>query len=286
MLNTQYSLTSEINRQSALEQQISQLQYDISSGVKVHVASDDPAAAARINQIGIQQANQTTWSSNVTMAQAVTTQLDSNLTNVQTLVTQLKEQMLQASNGTLNDSDRASVISQMQSIQSQLTTLSQEKDSNGNALYATGSATQIPIGQGVTVAAGDSYDDVFGSVPLSSGGTSSLNDIISNAISALQGGSDGSLDSTAVADSLNALDDASTHISTTQSDLGVRETRLNNASDALASSATNLATERSGLEDTDATTAYATLSNKMTILNAAQSVLATINKTSLFDKLS
>ena len=48
MLNTSYSLTSQIKNQQALENQISDLNYDISSTVKVHVASDDPAAAARM----------------------------------------------------------------------------------------------------------------------------------------------------------------------------------------------------------------------------------------------
>ena len=46
MLSTSYSLTAEINRQSALESSIAQLQTNISSGIQVHVASDDPLAAA------------------------------------------------------------------------------------------------------------------------------------------------------------------------------------------------------------------------------------------------
>ena len=269
-----------------MQNQISDLNYDISSGVKVHVASDDPQAAAQIATIGRQQANATVYASNVTNAQATTSLVDTSLSSIQTSVQQAKELMLTASNGTLSADQRSSAITQLQGIQQSLQAASKATDAGGNLLYAQGAATQIPIGDGTTVAAGESYDDVFGTVSLSSGGTESLDSILGNAITALQGDSSGNLDSTAVASSLTALDDASTHISNAQSDLGVRETRLNTAADALATSQTNLSTSRTALEDTDATEAYATMSSKMTILNAAQSVLAAVNKVSLFDKIS
>jgi flagellar hook-associated protein 3 FlgL len=286
MLNTSYSLTSQIKNQQALENQISDLNYDISSGVKIHVASDDPAAQAQIAQLGRQQSSNAVYSSNVTNALSTTSLVDTSLSNIQTSLQQAKELMLSASNGTLTADQRSSAITQLQGIQQTLQNAAKATDASGNPLYATGAATQIPIGDGVTIAAGDSYDDVFGSVSLSSGGTSSLDTILSNAISSLQGDSSGNLNQTDVNNAMDGLDDASNHISDAQSDLGVRETRLNNASDDLATDKTNLATSRSALEDTDVTEAYTQMSEKMTILNAAQAMLATISKTSLFDKLS
>ena len=286
MLNTSYSLTSQIRNQQSLENQISGLNYDISSTVKVHVASDDPAAQARIAQIGRQQSSNTVYTSNVTNAQATTSLVDTSLSSIQTSVQRAKELMLSASNGTMSADDRTAAITELQSIQQSLQSAAKATDASGNPLYATGSPTQIPIADGVTVAAGESYDDVFGSVSLTSGGTSSLDTILGNAISSLQGDSSGNLDSTAVNSAMDALDDASTHISNAQSDLGVRETRLNNAADDLATDKTNLTTSRSALEDTDVTEAYTQMQQKMTILNAAQSMLAQISKTSLFDKLS
>lgn len=286
MLNTSYSLTSQIKNQQSLENQISDLNYDISSTVKVHVASDDPAAAAQIAQLGRQQSANAVYTSNVTNAQATTSLVDTSLAGIQTSVQRAKELMLSASTGTMTADTRTAAITELKSIQQSLQSASQATDASGNPLYATGSPTQIPIGDGVTIAAGESYDDVFGSVSLSGGGTSSLDTILGNAISSLQGDSSGNLDQTAVNDAMTALDDASTHISNAQSDLGVRETRLNNAVDDLASSATNLTTSRSALEDTDVTEAYTQMQQKMTILSAAQSMLAQISKTSLFDKLS
>jgi flagellar hook-associated protein 3 FlgL len=286
MLSASYSISSAVKNQQTLENQISDLNYDISSGVKIHVASDDPSAAAQIAQIGRQQSDNGVYASNVTNALATTSLVDSSLSNIQTEVQRAKELMLTASNGTMSASDRTSAITELQGIQQALQTAAKATDASGNPLYAQGAATQIPIGTGITVAAGESYDDVFGSVSLSAGGTSSLDTILGNAITSLQGNSSGTLDSNAVNSAMSALDDASTHISDAQSDLGVRETRLNNASDDLATDKTNLTTSRSALESTDVTEAYTQMSEKMTVLNAAQSMLATISKTSLFDKIS
>lgn len=282
MLNSRYSLASEISRQQALEAQIAQLQIDISSGIKVHVASDDPQAAARIAQIGRQQANEATYASNVKQAQATASLLDSNLDSVQTALVQAKTAMLQGSNGSANASDRQALVTELQGIQKSLQNLSNQTDSSGNPLYVqNGQPPLIPIGNGNNVAAADSYTAVFGSVTLKSGSVTDINTILTNAINALQSGNQAQMST-----SLDDLDSAASHISDMQADIGVRENQLNDASDALANSATNLKTERSGLEDTDATEAYATMSSKMTVLNAAQAVLTTIGKNSLFDKIS
>jgi flagellar hook-associated protein 3 FlgL len=286
MLSTSYSLTAEINRQSALESSIAQLQTNISSGIQVHVASDDPLAAAQIATIGRQQANEAVYSSNVKTAQATTSLVDTNLTGVQTSLNRAKELMLEASNGTMSDTDRTAAITELQGIASSLNTAANQTDGSGNPLFVQGgAATQIPIGNGTTVAAADSYDEVFGSVTLKDGSTTSIADVMSAAITALQT-TDPTARTTAVNSSLDALDASADHISDAQSDIGVRETQLNNTADALANSAINLTDERQGFESTDVTAAAATLSSKMTTLNAAQSVLASLSKISLFDKIT
>ena len=187
MLSTSYSLTAEINRQATLESQIAQLQTNISSGVQVHVASDDPLAAAQIATIGRQQANESVYTANVKVAQATTSLVDTNLTGVQTSLNRAKELMLEASNGTMNDSDRTAAITELQGIASDLDSAANQTDVSGNPLFVKGTAaTQIPIGNGTTVAAGDSYDEVFGSVTLKDGSTTSIASVLAASIAALQ----------------------------------------------------------------------------------------------------
>jgi len=278
---SRYNLQAEISRQQQLSQQIAQLQTDISSGVKIHVASDDPAAAARIAAIRQTQADAAVYATNITTAQATASQVDTSLASLTTSLTRAKELMLTAANGTLNASDRAAIVTELQGIRNDIANQATQTDANGQPIFANGSALQIPIGPNSSVAAGDSYEEVFGSVTLKDGSVQSLDTIISNAIDAVNAG-----DASAMTASLDAVDSAGTHISSAQSDIGVREARLNAATDALATQKTNLADERSGLEDTDATEAYIQLSNKMTILSAAQSVLTRVGQATLFDKIN
>jgi flagellin-like hook-associated protein FlgL len=286
MLSSSYQMTAEVRRQQALQQQIAQLQTDISSGTKIHVASDDPTAASRISTIGRQQSNEAVYATNVSMAQSINSQLDTNLAGIQTSLTQANEAMLRAANGTLNDTDRAALVTQLQGIQQDIATAAKATDSSGNPLYYSGTAAPlIPVGKGLNLAASDSADQVFGTVTLASVSTTppttaSINDILTAAIKAVQNN-----DQTAMSASIQDVQAGLNHITDAQADIGVRGARFNSLSDSLATSKTNLAVERTGLEDTDATEAYAELNNKMTVLTAAQTVLAQLGKISLFDKI-
>jgi flagellin-like hook-associated protein FlgL len=286
MLSSSYQMTAEVRRQQALQQQIAQLQTDISSGTKIHVASDDPTAASRISTIGRQQSNEAVYATNVSMAQSINSQLDTNLAGIQTSLTQANEAMLRAANGTLNDTDRAALVTQLQGIQQDIATAAKATDSSGNPLYYSGTAAPlIPVGKGLNLAASDSADQVFGTVTLASVSTTppttaSINDILTAAIKAVQNN-----DQTAMSASIQDVQAGLNHITDAQADIGVRGARFNSLSDSLATSKTKLAVERTGLEDTDATEAYAELNNKMTVLTAAQTVLAQLGKISLFDKI-
>jgi flagellar hook-associated protein 3 FlgL len=276
-----YNLQAEINRQTALSTSIAQLQTDISTGVKVHVSSDDPVAAAQIAQLRTTQADSTVYSSNIDSATATTGLIDDNLGSVQTAMDRVKELVLAASNGTQNADDRTVAVTQLQSILSEIQGYASQTDTNGQPLFTTGTPLAVPIGRGQTVAANDSYDAVFGGVTLKDGSTSSVADVINGAIAALNAN-----DTTKMTTSLDNIDAATTHITDARADVGIRETQLKTASDTLATFQTNLADQRQGLEDTDVTTAYATLTAKMTTLSAAQTVLSQLSQNTLFDKLS
>ena len=83
---TRFRLSAELNRQHKLAQEIARGQSDISTAKRIQAPSDDPAAAARVAQIRLAQANQATWTSNIDAASALASQLDTNLTSVATAV--------------------------------------------------------------------------------------------------------------------------------------------------------------------------------------------------------
>lgn len=278
---SRFDSKSEIARQQRLQRDIADLQAQISTGRKVTIASDDPAAAARIAVIGVTQADNAVYAANMTSAAAVAALVDTSLAGLQTSFNRAKELMLRAANGTLNDGDRGALATELQGIADDVAAAATAKDASGQPLYAQGAALAVPIGRGVSVAPGESYDEVFGSVALANGGTASLAGILASAIAAARSGASGD-----VTASIGQLDAALGHINVAQSDAGVRAARIDAAGDRLASAKTDLADERSGLEDTDLTAAVATLQSKMTTLSAAQSVLAQLGRSTLFDKLN
>lgn len=276
-----YNITSEIKRQQALAAEIAKLQTDVSSTVKIHVASDDPVAAARVAVIRQTQTDQTTYAANVTVASGIASQVDTSLGGMETSLNRAQELMLSANTDALNDSDRAAIATELQGIADDLAAAGTGTDSSGNKLFATsGTALAIPVGRNTNVVAGENYSDVFEGIPTQSGGTGSIASILAAAIAAVRAG-----DKTAMTASIADVQAAGTHVTDARADAGIRAARIDSAGEKLATSKVDLADERSGLEDTDMTEAVATLQSKMTVLSAAQSILAQLNKSTLFDKI-
>lgn len=278
---TRYSINAEVARQQKLSEQISQIQTNISSGVKVHVASDDPVAARRIAQIRSTQASQETWSSNITLATQVSSQVEDSLNSVQTILTRAKELMLSAKTQTAGTADRTAIATELQAIIGEVNTISQATDFTGTSLYAQGNPVAIPVGPDLALAASAGYQQVFGTVPLSDGTTTDMMTLLSNAVAAIQSG-----DQTAMTTSTDAIDSAQAHVSVMLTDAGVRTQRIEAAQERLETAKLDLTDERSSLEDTDVTSAAAELVQKQTQLSAAQSILAQLAKNTLFDKLA
>jgi flagellar hook-associated protein 3 FlgL len=279
---TKYSITTEVARQQRLSADIAQIQTDISSGIKIHVASDDPVAARRIAQIQATQSSQTQWTSNITVAKQVSSQLEDSLGSITTTLVRAKELMLKANTDTASAADRVSVATELQGIMGELDTVAASTDFTGTPLYAQAgtSPVAIPVGPNLALAASDSYDRVFGQVTLADGTTSDIKTILTKAITALQ-----SNDKAGMTTASSAIDSAQAHISVVTTDAGVRTQRITDAEDRLATAKIDLSDERSSLESTDVTAAAAELVQKQTQLQAAQSILAQLSKTTLFDKL-
>ncbi|WP_419827986.1 flagellin [Sphingomonas sp.] len=280
---TRYSITTEVARQQRLSADIAQIQTDISSGIKIHTASDDPIAARRIAQIQATQSSQTQWTSNITVAKQVSSQLEDSLGSVTTALVRAKELMLKGNTDTAGAADRDSVATELQGIMAELDTVGASTDFTGTPLYArTGtSPAAIPVGPDLAIAASDSYDRVFGQVTLADGTTTDIKTILTGAITALRGNDDAGMTKAAA-----GIDAAQAHISVVTTDAGVRTQRITAAEDRLATAKISLADERSSLESTDVTAAAADLIQKKTQLDAAQAILAQLSRSTLFDKLS
>lgn len=285
MINsTGYRFTAEIARQSQLSQAIARAQTDISTNTRLQSASDDPAAAARVAEIRRTQANQAVWNTNITTASAAASQSDTVFNGLQTAMNRALELMTSAATGTLNDSNREAISTELRGIAADIANAMNSKDSSGNPLYSDGAALQVPIGNGVFVTPVASKADIFEGIQTDSGPQDILS--ILNAAADAVALTDPDARATALASAQNGVQAAAARITTAYSDQGVRGAQLDNARDALANSGEALTAERSTLADTDITATVARLQAMMLSLQAAQTTFARINQQSLFDLLT
>ncbi|WNC89905.1 flagellar hook-associated protein FlgL [Paraburkholderia sp. FT54] len=190
--STQY-FNMNVATMSDQQAQLSQLYAEISSGVSLSTPSDNPLGAAQAVQLSSTATALSQYTSNQGTALASLQQEDSTLGSVNSVLQTIHTLVLRAGDGSLNNNDRGSIATQLQSLRSQLMTLANSTDPQGNYLFAgyqssaqpytTNSAgvvtysgdTGTPVVQitdSHTVQTGDNGLAIFGSV--ASIGTSSV----------------------------------------------------------------------------------------------------------------
>jgi flagellar hook-associated protein 3 FlgL len=129
------------NQSSALQKTQNQL----SSGVAVQTAADNPVAASQIVQLSQQQTQLTQYGSNLQSAQTRLTLEESSLSTASTNLQSIRDLAVQAGNATLNDSNRAQIATQIQTQIQALLGTANTKDSNGEYLFAGYAAHTQPF---------------------------------------------------------------------------------------------------------------------------------------------
>jgi flagellar hook-associated protein 3 FlgL len=158
--------TAEITSQAiqAIDNQSSALQItqnEVSTGLAVQNAADNPVAASQIVQLEQQQTQLTQYGTNLQSAQTRLSLEESSLSTATTTLQSIRDLAVQAGDATLNDTDRQQIATQIQTdIQSLLGTANTQ-DSNGEYLFSGYSTQTQPF---VTDSAGNvSYEGDSGS---------------------------------------------------------------------------------------------------------------------------
>jgi flagellar hook-associated protein 3 FlgL len=281
---TRYRATAEINRQANLGSEIARMQTDISTGVRIQTASDDPIAAARVAQIRLSQADQTVWQRNIDTAKSVASQVDTTLSNVEDIFNRVKELALAGSSQSVSATDRQAMVDELNGLRTTLNNLMTATTPTGQSLFPTDGALEISVSGTLRLPATDTRANVFDNVALTAG-NGSLDSVIAATATAIAI-TDPTARATEANKSLNDIDIASTHVTDTRSAQGVRAARLDSAADALVDTGALLAEERSSLEDTDVASTVMKLNAKTLALQAAQAAFAKVNRNTLFDLIS
>ncbi|HDR9488155.1 TPA: flagellar hook-associated protein FlgL [Burkholderia aenigmatica] len=176
-----------VAQMSDQQAQLSQLYQQISSGVSLSTPADNPLGAAQAVQLSMTSATLSQYSSNQNVALSSLQKEDQTLFSVNDLLNTIHSVVIHAGDGSLADSDRAALSTQLQGYRDQLLTLANSTDGAGNYLFAGFQSTTAPFsnapGGGVNysgdtgsrqvqiadtraISQGDSGASVFLSVPM------------------------------------------------------------------------------------------------------------------------
>ncbi|KUY97164.1 flagellar biosynthesis protein FlgL [Burkholderia territorii] len=123
----------QMNDQQA---QLAQLYQQISSGVSLTTPADNPVGAAQAVQLSMTSATLSQYASNQSTALASLGAEDQALQNVSTVLGNIQSVIVRAGDGSLADSDRAALATQLEGYRDQLLSLANSTDGAGNYLFA------------------------------------------------------------------------------------------------------------------------------------------------------
>jgi len=126
--------------------QLTQLEQELSTGKAVNVASDNPSAAAMIQQLQKTLSYSTQYSTNITQATSTLNQTESTLGNITTLLTQAQSIASANVSDTTSADARSEAATVVDSIYSQIATEANSQY-EGTYLFGTDNATTAPYNQ-------------------------------------------------------------------------------------------------------------------------------------------
>ena len=174
---------------NTLETNINQTQNQVSSGLQFTTASQNPTAAGSVNNYKQALAQSQQYGTNATSAQTNLNTEGNALTQVQNQLQSLRSLALEANSGTLSNTDRTAIATQVVQIQNSLLSLANTTNGNGEFIFggfaaqtqpftlsATGATyngdqgqRQVQIAAGLTVADGNNGDTVFNQIKTGNG---------------------------------------------------------------------------------------------------------------------
>ena len=293
------ALRNITQRQSAL----SGLQEHLTSGKRVVRASDDPSSAAqaeraltRMSRIVTDQRALASQSDAIAMA-------ESTLGDVTNALQSCRELVVSAGNGTFAPKDRQTVALQLQGLRNQIVSLSNTKDTNGQALFgALGSALAPFV---VPPPAAYTFDGLPGqasssevAIPFAldgdsafmfdasdgaTAGVTSLLQALDNAITDIGGATTSAAAATAVSTALQDIDIGANRVSAVRGQAGELLNRADRISTNQDKRSIQLEADRSRAEDLDMVKGIADFQNQQTGYQAALQSYAQMQKLSLFN---
>jgi flagellar hook-associated protein 3 FlgL len=294
---------------------LSRTQEELASGKRLLNPSDDPVAAAQIQNVRSELSRIETLQANIAAASSELAMVEDSVTNIEDILMRAKELAVRGANATLSVEDKAIVATEIDSLREQLFAAANTKATNGDYIYGGYAVAQIPysdtgisatyegdggvrainIAPGLTVSTRFAGEDVFGQASAVSG---QLNTFEALAVlsAGLRGNSSGAVTlltsnggavtpSEAINTAMDALDINLENVRSVRTQLGVRMNRVDDQLSLNDNFNVRLQETLSGLEDLDYTKAITDMNLQMVALEAAQKAYTNTQGLSLFNYL-
>ncbi|MFN8391512.1 MAG: flagellin [Bdellovibrionota bacterium] len=227
----------------------------LASGKRINRASDDPAGNAIATQLFAQSSVDVVAARNISDGVSIANIAEGALSSASDITVRLNELATQASNGTLSDTQRTALNQEFSALRSQLDTISNTTEFNGQQLLS-GNGTSIALQVG-----GDASSN--SQINLQTTGVSSQSLGLASLDISTQAGAQAALDSTK-----NAV----SALSQTRGDLGAVVSRLDTAFDQIQTDRLGRSEAASRISDAD----IASEASKSTAYKISQQVATSL----------
>lgn len=271
--------TIEIGRQVSLAKGIAEEQQKISLGTRLLRASDDPAAAVKVESLRKGIDGLSVIQRNIGQASSMASLAESNLATAQTILDQAMESIQAVVTGTASDSNRATAAQAIRQMAADLRALSAAKGPTGEDLFPEGTPISIPLGptsSPATIARAQAFTVEV------NGQSLSIDAVLDQAADALTDPSASPRDRAAF---LDFVRDGSQRMAEGRSALGAIGLGLERLSAATADREIWFKARLGEVMDTNIAESVSRITSGQVTLQAAQAVYARLGQSSLFDLL-
>jgi flagellar hook-associated protein 3 FlgL len=288
-----YPLPDLLSALAATQQQQNTASLDLASGSRINRPSDDPAGAAQMVSNSGQSNQADTFLRSIASLNGLLQTADSTLNSVVTALQRAISLGTEGANGTLSDSDRADVASELAGIKQQLLSLA-NTPYQGEFVFS-GTSTVQPFVVDATSSSGVTYNGNPGTNKVEVGQNYSLQinlpgsqlftaasgnvfQSISDLINALQTNNN-------IGSAVSEVSDAYTHITSQRVFYGNALNQLQAQQNYLNSEKVDLATAADSISATDMAATSTAFTQSQVAIQADLAAMSRISQSSLFDYL-
>jgi flagellar hook-associated protein 3 FlgL len=297
-ISTQILFESGAASMGEVQSSLFKTQQQVSSGRRILTAADDPVGAARALEVTQSQSLNSQYGVNRQHAKSALSEVEVTLSSVTELLQDVRTTTIAAGNGTLSDTERGFMATELGARRDQLLGLANSRDGMGNYMFS-GFQTDTPAfskdALGVVSYDGDAGQRLIqvdasrqmsATAPGSTvfqGGGQDVFDTLNDLIALLQ--TPGMPSAVDLGTATTNIDLALDNILTVRASVGSRLQELDALDYAGEDRNLQYSQTLSELQDLDYTTALTQLSQQQVTLEAAQRTFVTISGLSLFNFL-